>query len=242
MRTPRVFHPGTLAAGIITLSADAAQHVATVLRLRDGAPLILFNGEGQVYSAKLLTSNKKSVTVQLLEPLTENNESPLQLHLGLAIIKGDRMSYALQKAVELGVTTITPIMTEHTVVKVGETDKAKKQAHWSAIMQNAAEQSQRSRLAILNETTTLAAWLAQTKANLKIFFEPTAEVTLAAITTPPQSVSLLIGPEGGLHLDEILSARSHGFTGLRLGPRILRAETAVAAAISTLQSRWGDFN
>jgi len=241
MRMPRVFHPGSLAKEIITLSAEAAQHVATVLRLREGASLIIFNGQGQVYSATLLASNKKTVTVQLLAALAENNESPLQLHLGLAIIKGDRMSYALQKAVELGITAITPIITEHTVVKVGEADKTKKHGHWSAIMQNAAEQCQRSRLAILNETTSLSVWLAETNADLKIFFEPTADSTLTTMTRTPTSISVLIGPEGGLHHDEISLAMSHGFTGLRLGPRILRAETAVAAAISALQTRWGDF-
>lgn len=242
MRIPRVYHPGPLTPAIITLSTEAAQHVTTVLRLREDAALIIFNGQGQVYTATLLAQQKKTVRVQLGAPLTENNESPLQLQLGLAIIKGDRMSYALQKAVELGVTAITPMMTEHTVVKLGETDKAKKQAHWAAIMQNAAEQCQRTRLAILHEATTLPDWLAQTHAEVKLFFEPTATATLASITTTPTTISVLIGPEGGLHQEEIALAKTHGFSGLRLGPRILRAETAVAAAISALQTRWGDFN
>ncbi len=241
MHIPRIYQPIISSQTIHTLDQAASQHVTRVLRLREGATVILFNGNGAVFSATLLAPEGKLAKVRLDKQLEENNESPLQVHIGMAMIKGDRMTYALQKAVELGVSEITPLATEHTVIQLDANRRDSKHEHWQGIIQNAAEQSHRTRLPILHPAMSLAQWTQQVQAAWKCYFDVYATTTLGSVTSTPASVALLTGPEGGLSRGECELAAQYGFTGIRLGMRILRAETAVAAAISAVQLCWGDF-
>lgn len=241
MHIPRIYQPIISSQTIHTLDQAASQHITRVLRLREGATVILLNNDGKVFSATLLAPDGKLAKVRLDKQIEENNESPLQVHIGMAMIKGDRMTYALQKAVELGVTTITPLATEHTVIQLDSQRRDSKHEHWLGILQNAAEQSHRTRLPVLNPALSLSSWLQQTEAAWKCYFDVYAKNTLSSITSSPASVALLTGPEGGLSQAECELAAQHGFTGIRLGPRILRAETAVVTALSVVQLCWGDF-
>lgn len=241
MRIPRIYHPQRLEQADITLTPEASAHVTRVLRLREGASLILFDGQGNAVTATLLSQQGKQARVRVIAPLNEVTESPLTTHLGIAMIKGDRMSYALQKAVELGVTAITPLATEHSVIQLDADRKANKHEHWFGILQNACEQCQRSRIPDLHPATSLQEWVTQQHSDIKLFFDVNAQKTLPDLMSAPRSVSLIIGPEGGLSESECRFATDHNFVGIRLGPRVLRAETAVVAALTTMQLSWGDF-
>ena len=241
MHIPRIYQPGEFSQAIHTLDAAASQHITRVLRLREGATVILFNGTGLVFSATLLAPEGKLAKLRLDKQLEENNESPLAVHIGMAMIKGDRMTYALQKAVELGVNAITPLATEHTVIQLDKDRRDNKHQHWLAILQNAAEQCHRTRLPTLHPAISLEQWLPQAEADLKCYFDLHATHMLNTITVTPNSVTLLTGPESGLSQNECALAQRHGFIDIRLGARVLRAETAVAAAISAVQMCWGDF-
>lgn len=241
MRIPRIYHQGTLQTGELRLEAEPSQHVLRVLRLREGDSVIVFNGVGAVFSGTLAQARGKQAVIHLAQPLDENNESPLLTHVGIALLKGERMTYALQKAVELGVTAITPVVTEYTVVRLDEDRQQNKLEHWQGILHSAAEQCHRTRLPELHAAVPLQTWLATCQAPLKIYFDAAATASLADLPSPQQHVALLTGPEGGLSPAECNDASALGFIGVRLGQRILRAETAVVAALSALQMRWGDF-
>ncbi|MBI3561754.1 MAG: 16S rRNA (uracil(1498)-N(3))-methyltransferase [Gammaproteobacteria bacterium] len=240
MRIPRLYHPEKLSGNTVTLTADASQHVSKVLRLREGAAVVIFDNHGSVYNAHVQSAGKPTV-LRLDTLLTENNESPLRLHAGIAMIKGDRMSYALQKAVELGIQDITPLVTEHTVVQLNTERRDHKHDHWTGIIQNAAEQAQRSRMPTLHPAIPLQTWVHAVQASLRVYFDTEARHGLATLDTQPTSIAFLIGPEGGLSPAECRLAEQYGFIAVRLGQRVLRAETAVVAVASALQTRWGDF-
>lgn len=242
MRTPRIFHPGPLAEGTeIELPPQPAQHVAKVLRLKAGAPLILFNGEGGQYRAELTQVERRRVTARVDTFEAVEVESPLPITLAQGISKGDRMDYAVQKAVELGAARIQPIFTARSAVELKGDRLEKKLAHWRGVAVAACEQSGRNRLPEIPTPLRLGDWLAQPLEGLGLTLDPRAGRPLAELAPPEGPVTLLIGPEGGLTDQEIHLAEKAGYQGVLLGPRVLRTETAAAAALTAVQLLWGDF-
>jgi len=242
MRIPRIHHPATLAAGLsVELGDSAANHVARVLRLPAGAPLILFDGTGGECEAVVETINKRRVVARVLAHHAHEREAPLELWLAQGISRGERMDYTVQKAVELGVNRIVPLFTERCGVQLTGERLDKRVQHWQAVAISACEQCGRNRLPDIAAPRSLRAWLAESSPALGLVLDPEADMTLSTLAAPTGAVSLLIGPEGGLTDEEIASAKQAGYLGLRLGPRILRTETAAVAALSALLARWGDF-
>ena len=243
MRISRLYLPAPLTLGAeIELDDRARQYVLQVLRLRPGAALILFNGEGDEYTARLALAEKRRATVLLDEKHSPERESPLAIHLGLGISKGERMDYAIQKAVELGATEITPLFSQHCVVRLDEKRIQNRLRHWQAIIISACEQCGRNRLADLHTPMTFPRWIERDNAKIDLILAPQASQVLGQIHPPPQQLRLAIGPEGGFSDEEIAAATAGGFTAVSLGPRILRTETAVVASLSALQTLWGDLN
>jgi 16S rRNA (uracil1498-N3)-methyltransferase len=226
--------------GTLKLSPDAHHHLFTVLRTKENEEIIVFNGKGQSWRARVKSVGKKAGEIELIDSINENTESPLKIHLAQAVSKGERMDLVMQKATELGVTEITPILTERGNVKLDQERWDKKLAHWNEIMISACEQSGRSVLPVLNPVIDLKTWFTQLPQGLRLILSPTAAQPLKAETQPEQ-VTLLIGPEGGLTEQEIeFATHRFQFQPIQLGPRILRTETAALAALSILQFAWGD--
>lgn len=216
------------------------QHLVKVLRLSDGAPLEVFNGHGQRFSAQLINVGKKHASVQVITELEATPESPLHTHMGLVMSKGDRFDYALQKATELGVTSITPLTSERCDLKLNAERSEKKMAHWQGVITAACEQSYRDTLPILYPIKSVQDWVATQDSDVQLVFH-TAASEPEWPELIPQSVSFLVGPEGGLTDAEVEHAHSNDFVSWQLGPRILRTETAPIAILSLLQMKWGDF-
>ena len=225
--------------GDVVLPEGPARHVARVLRLGEGAPLRLFDGAGREAEAVLIEASRKRVVARIEAVGTGGGESPLAVHLGQAISKGDRMDYAIQKAVELGVAAITPLYTEHGDVRLKGEREAKKLAHWQAVAASACEQCGRATVPPVHPPLALADWLAARHETLRLVLHPGITGALER-SEAPASAALLIGPEGGLAEAEVAAARAIGFAPLSLGPRILRTETAPVVALSLLQYRFGD--
>jgi len=241
MRLPRIFHPGTLvSAKEIALDADAANHVARVLRLGPGDLLILFNGEGGQYEATIVNADKKQVSVTLGTFQPVERESPLAIHLGQVISRGERMEFTIQKSVELGVSCITPLFSERCGVKLPPERLAKKVVQWQKIVHGACEQSGRNRIPQILPPRPLADWAADPGDELKLTLHPRAAHSIQTLPHPTHGLRLLIGPEGGLTEEEIAFTRTQGFLEMLLGPRILRTETAALTALAALQCRFGD--
>jgi len=243
MRIPRFYCPQALKAGAtITLPDALFRHAVQVLRLNAGEALTLFNGEGGEYPAQIETISKRAATATLGAFDAKDTESPVHLTLVQAIIKPDKMDFALQKAVELGVAAIQPLLTQRSVVRVGKELVDKKLQHWEAVVVGACEQSGRTRIPPVHSPLTLEAWLA-TPANetTRLVLAPGAYPRIKALPADlPAPIALLIGPEGGFSEDEIAACVTAGMTPVSLGPRILRAETASLAALALLQQRYGD--
>jgi 16S rRNA (uracil1498-N3)-methyltransferase len=242
MRIPRIFTPQSLTTGAaIQLEESASRHLSQVLRMQEGRPLIVFNGEGGEFSASIQQINKKNVSIVLGEFTQENRESPLQLELAIGISRGERMDWVLQKATELGVTRIIPLLTERTEVKLDQDRQEKKLQHWQQIIISACEQSQRNLLPELTRPQSITDYLNYTKSEFKFVLHHRDSKSLPTTDKTPQTVSLLIGPEGGLSETEIDLSINKGFKPLTLGPRVLRTETAPLVAMSVVQYLWGDF-
>lgn len=242
MRIPRIYQAIALAGEHeIELDATASQHLLKVLRLREGAAVIVFNGQGESYQGELTQARGKCATVKLHQRIEEVSESPLQLHVGLGISKGERMDYAIQKLVETGVHHITPLLTEYTVVKLDARREQTRRQHWQGIIINACEQCGRSILPQLHDVSALSRWLTAVTDDCKLVFDASGEASLQSLQPTPASVSVLIGPEGGLSDHEVRAAGQNGFRVVRLGPRILRTETAAVAISAALQTLWGDY-
>lgn len=224
----------------LDLPEDAFRHWVQVLRARVGDTARLFDGRGDEFEASLLAIGKRSAQVHVGARIASDRESPLRLSLAQAVSKGDRMDYTLQKAVELGVSEIQPLLSERTVVKLDAERWEKKLEHWSGVIISACEQSGRTRLPTLHPVLRLDSWLAQPLDHeLRLTLAPTAQSALRDLPKV-RSACLLVGPEGGLSDAEIALAQRSGFTGIRLGPRVLRTETAGVAAMSAMQALWGD--
>jgi 16S rRNA (uracil1498-N3)-methyltransferase len=244
MRLSRVYVDAPLAAGErATLAGDAANHIGRVLRLRVGDPLTLFDGRGGEYDARVADLQGAKVIAQVGEHRILERESGLEITLLQGIARGDRMDTIVQKATELGVTRIVPVTTERSVVKLARDTSHRKHAHWLAVAIAACEQCGRNRLPEIAQPQTLedATRASTLSTQRRLMLAPGAAITLSAAAPDAAPVALLIGPEGGLSPAEAEIAARAGFVACRVGPRILRTETASLAAIAVLQANAGDF-
>lgn len=241
MRTPR-FHTGHTVArdATIELEEGPSQHIARALRMQVGDALVLFDGSGVECPAVITAISKKRVSVRTGEPERRDTESPLAIHLGIALSRGERMDWVVQKATELGVARISPLFTERVEVKLSGDRATKKIRHWEQVAISACEQCGRNTLPAIAPPQALDTWLETTEASRRFVLHHRALQTGCGSARAPASVALLIGPEGGLGDAEIQRAEQAGYAALRLGPRVLRTETAPLAAIAILQSVWGD--
>ena len=241
MRVSRLYTSADLALGKqLELDEENGHYVRTVLRLKKETEIILFNGRGGEYLCTVTEVNRKAVMININKWLDRCVESPLLVTLGLGISRGDRMDLSVQKAVELGVNFITPLLTERCVVQFKGEKKPQRLLHWQKIVQHAAEQSGRTTLPELSEIEHLQQWVDKQQ-GLKVFLDPYAELTLADIKPIDSQVTLLTGPEGGFSNQERDIAKAAGFIPVRMGSRILRTETASLAALAAVQMLWGDF-
>lgn len=240
MRNPRFFEPQTLSENSqINLSDDAVQHIR-VLRLKNNAVVTLFDGRGGEYLATLIDIQKRSVIAQIKHFHETANESPLTLHLGQVISRGDRMEFVIQKAVELGVSEITPLLSERCGIKINADRLEKKQLQWQKIAIAACEQSGRNIVPTINSVESLTTWCEKESNAVKLTLHPRAEYSINTLPENINNIHLLIGPEGGFTDEEVALTKALKFTETLLGPRILRTETAALTAITALQCRFGD--
>lgn len=239
MRLTRLWVDMPLQTGdTVTLPAETAHYVSNVLRLRLGTSLHIFNGQGGEFQAILSELHKKIAMVTVGEYIAVERESNLSLTLAQAISRPEHMDYTIQKAVELGATRIIPLITERSP-PLDKDKMSKRWQHWRKIIYSACEQCGRNRVPELEMIQSLPTFLANNLDGLRILLEPTASQTLATIVHSSQ-VTVLVGAEGGLSDTEIAHALQVGYTGIRLGSRILRTETAAIAILAICQAQWGD--
>lgn len=227
-----------LELGELELAEQTAHYMTRVLRLKSGAQVQLFDGSGNEFIAELTQVGKKSVIAQLTQVLPSLPEPKLGLHLGQGLSKGERMDWAIQKATEMGVTQITPLLTEHCEVRLNTQRAQKRLEHWRQVAISACEQCGRGVLPIIHPIQKLNSWLDSQNADLRLVLHPRAPAF--SHYAAPKELALLIGPEGGLSDAEVEQALSHDFQAVSLGPRILRTETAPVAALAVAQHLWGD--
>jgi 16S rRNA (uracil1498-N3)-methyltransferase len=242
MPIPRFYCPIALAPGRdVVLPETVARHALNVLRLRAGDAVVLFNGEGGEYSG-VVSATGRATRVTLRECLDVDLESPLNVTLVQSISSGERMDYTLQKAVELGVTFVQPVVTRRTVVRLEGEKRLRRLAHWQGVVMSACEQCGRAVVPRVGEILQFPDWLGSAGQSpaTRYLLDPHGEARIRALAPPTGAVMLLAGPEGGLEPAERDAALAAGFTPLRLGPRILRTETAAVAALAALQAIWGD--
>lgn len=241
MRKPRVYLSETLRENTsYSLDGPSSQHLNKVLRLKPGDEIILFDGEGTQIDARI-ADNTHGLTrvVSLNQPMT-TCRSPVEIHLGLAISKGDRMDYAIQKSVEAGVGEITPITTERTIVRLDSKREKSRIVHWQGVVLNACEQCGQNYRPQLNHIMSLQQWAQQPSSGLNLVFDLAADQALHQLQ-PASRVRIVIGPEGGLSDNELAMLEQYKFIRTKLGPRVLRSETAAVAASIAIQTLWGDY-
>lgn len=243
MRTIRIHADLPLSPGAeVSLPAQAAEHVTRVLRLTIGAPITLFNGDGHDYQAIILDVGKREVRARVESCVVLQNESPLRLTLAQAVVRGEKMDLIVQKATELGVARIVPLLTERSEVKLDANRADKRLAHWRAVVASACEQSGRARIPEVVPALLLTTWLDGLTADhsLRLALLPQATQSARELRFTEGAGVLVVGPEGGLGERDIAALHTSGFSGLQLGPRILRTETAGLAALAALQALHGD--
>ena len=225
---------------MIQLEVGVARHLTSVLRMVQGQNVILFDGRGGEYRAELSYVKKGAARAKVGEFIDTDRESPLKIELAIGISRGERMDWIVQKATELGVTVITPLFTERCEVKLNAERLEKKTRHWQQVAVSACEQCQRNTLPVIQPAVSLERYLSTTNEGLKLVLHHRSSQRLDEMRNQNNHVTLLVGPEGGLSEREISLANSTGFSPLSIGPRVLRTETAPLAAISIIQSLWGD--
>jgi len=240
MRLSRFFTDHTLVAdAAVVLDGDQAHYLGKVLRTKPGHQCLLFNSRDGEFLAEVTDVTKREVRLRLIEPRDMTPDSPLPVHLGLGLSRGERMDYAIQKATELGVTEITPLFTEFSEVKLSNERADKRAAHWQKVAISASEQCGRCSVPVVHNPMPLADWVAAVPAGQGYLLDHTGSAGF--IGTAPDAVCLLVGPEGGTSDAEKALAIAADFTTVRLGPRVLRTETAPVVALTALQLQWGDF-
>ena len=241
MRITRVYHPGIYIVGKeLSLSTTASQHIGVVLRMQVGEDIILFSGENVEATAIILAVNRKNIYVRVNEVRVISRESPLAIHLVQGISKGDRMDLTVQKAAELGVYSITPIVSAHCSVKLNSEQRSKKVLQWQLMATAACAQSGRNRIPLIHQVSTFAEQIENDLHAHSILLDPGASGDFKQVTCENTNISLWVGPEGGFHPLEIQAAITARYSLVKLGPRVLRTETAAIAAISVLQVLQGD--
>lgn len=243
MNTPRFFCPCKLASGLLDLPENVACHIARALRMRVGDSLTLFDGQGGEYAARILDVEKNRVGVEVLQWLAVERESQLKITLIQALQSGEKMDMTIQKAVELGASKIIPVLSTRSVLRLTGERAQKRLEHWRGVAIAACEQCGRNRLPEILPILPLDRQLGNSNGTaLRLVLDPKAEKSLADLPHPSSdgSVELLIGAEGGLSPEESELARLAGFVGVRMGPRVLRTETAALAALCVVQHLWGD--
>ncbi|HET8819284.1 MAG TPA: 16S rRNA (uracil(1498)-N(3))-methyltransferase [Xanthomonadaceae bacterium] len=245
MRLTRVHVDAPLAVGLrVPLPAAVAAHLQRVLRLGEGDTCVLFNGDGQDYDARIHVAGKRELLVDVTGARAVDNESPLPVTLVQGVARGEKMDWILQKATELGVAAFVPVDSERSEVKLDAARAARRVAHWRSVLASACEQCGRARVPAIQAPSALARALdALPEGGTRLLLDPGGTVDVDGLRLDdrlPMSVVLAVGPEGGWSPRDREQLRSAGFAGLRLGPRILRTETAGIAAVAALQARWGD--
>ena len=245
----RFYHPESISIGQhIALSNNNSHHALRVLRLKAGDTVTLFTGQGAEYVARIETSDKSVITVQVMEYFTHNRESPLKIELAQAVCVNEKMDWIIQKAVELGVSHIQPIITKRSIVHLSGERSTKRLLHWQKIIIAACEQCGRNRLPQIEPLITLHEWLSRKKimaadCEIRLMLSTRTEQRLRDISPlPPEAgIVICVGPEGGFTVEEEKAMSHTQFTPVHLGKRIFRTETAALAAIAALQTLWGDF-
>ncbi len=244
MRDTRIHLSATLDfERVIELPASSAEHLARVLRMQVGQSITLFNGDGRDHAAEIVRVDKRGVAVRITSSGVDvATESPLRITLAQGIARGEKMDWIVQKATELGVHQIVPVITERTEVKLDPERAQRRVAHWQAVVTSACEQSGRAIVPVIATPLKLADWCARLgdDAGLRLSLDPQSTVTPRALDLGGRSATVIAGPEGGLAKNDLASLAHAGFGGMRLGPRILRTETAGIAAITSLQTLFGD--
>ena len=242
MRLTRVYVDAALEPGaLLTLTGGAAGHLTRVLRLRPKAALTLFNGHGGEYAASVERVRRSEVTVAVGQHEPIERESPFPLTLAQGVSRGERMDLVVQKATELGVARLVPVLTERSIVRLDEEQSDRKSNHWRAVAIAACEQCGRNRLPEVALPTQLREFLRQPPGdNVRLLLSPSATRRIEDVPRPARGATVLIGPEGGLADEEQQLAEGAGYTAVNLGPRVLRTETAAIAALTLLQREFGD--
>lgn len=244
MSTFRLFSPVRLSANArLSLDGEQARYVGRVLRLRAGDPLTVFDGGGGEFSATINKVTRNELILDVGEHFAINTESPLRIRLVQGISRGERMDIVVQKATELGVFRISPVLTDYSVVKLPPDRAAKRRAHWQKVARSACEQCRRNVVPAIDAPQSLDDWFADNAAadETRLILTAQAPDTMAAIEPPGSELTILIGPEGGFSQAELERAAAAGLQAVRLGPRVLRTETAALAALSVAQASWGDY-
>ena len=243
MPRTRLYIAGRYSSGsVVGLDADKARYLGRVLRLRPGDSISIFDGEGSEHHAEIAALGKSTARLKVGAAIESQCESRLRVHLVQGISRGQRMDFVVQKATELGVKRITPVLTEYGAVKLDKARATRRRDHWEGVAASACEQCGRVRLPLIDEPLPLRDWFAARPdgVDLDLILRPGAAKPMVDVDKPATKVCLLIGPEGGFSEHEYEDASIVGFESVSLGPRILRTETAAVAALALLQSRWGD--
>jgi len=240
----RLFVSGALSNDAeLVLHGEQANYLGRALRSRVGDAVTVFNGDGGEWPASIEHISKNSVTLRLGVVVESATESPLKIHLVQGISRGERMDFVVQKATELGVSRITPVLTHHGMVKLDQKRADKRRQHWQHVAESACEQSGRTEPPRIDEPLALNTWFGDRDAagKMEVVLQAAATSSLASLSAPTAGLCLLVGPEGGFSEREYEDAELAGFQAASLGPRILRTETAALAAVTVAQSCWGDF-
>lgn len=241
VRIPRYYINQVVNCGeTLVLPDDLHRHAVQVLRGQVDDPLVLFNGQGGEYHAHFIEVNKKKSSVVIDQFDSVERESSLSIHLVLALIKSDKFDFALQKAVEMGVTSIQPVIAARSVLNVKGSRLEKKVQHWQGVVHSACEQSGRTRIPEILPLLAFNDYLIKASSQPRVAMLPEASASVAELNISNSALSLLIGPEGGFRDDEVELMKQQQVQAIRFGPRILRAETAVVAGLAVCQNHWGD--